>query len=176
MDKGPNNIRRIGDTIEIELTQGYWTVIDAASYDKVKNYRWYANIDDQGKVRTISNTIINGKKSTVILYRIILDAPSGLDVDHKNLDTLDNRVSNIRLATRTQNNCNKWAWGISGLKNIYWKPKENRWRVQVQNESGKYTKSFPVSQNLSNKDSQLKRAIEYRNNQLIELHGDFARF
>lgn len=46
-------------------------------------------------------TTLAGK--IVRLSRLLLGAPSGLDTDHINGDTLDNRRSNLRLASRRQN-------------------------------------------------------------------------
>jgi hypothetical protein len=40
------------------------------------------------------------------LNRVIMDAPPGLLVDHRNNDTLDNRRANRRLATCSQNRIN----------------------------------------------------------------------
>ena len=45
------------------------------------------------------------------LHRIIMDAPTGRDVDHINGDTLDNRKENLRVVTRTKNSRNTDRWG-----------------------------------------------------------------
>ena len=45
-------------------------------------------------------------ESLVLLHRFILEPPDGVDVDHKNLDGLDCRRKNMRLATSAQNNSN----------------------------------------------------------------------
>lgn len=41
------------------------------------------------------------------LHRFIIEPPAGMDVDHKNHDTLDCRRGNLRVATRSQNLHNK---------------------------------------------------------------------
>lgn len=43
------------------------------------------------------------KRNRIYMHRAILDAPDGMQVDHINGDTLDNRRSNLRLVTPTDN-------------------------------------------------------------------------
>ena len=48
------------------------------------------------------------------------DIPNGMTIDHINNDTSDNRISNLRLASYTQNNWNtkKRAHNIAGFKGV----------------------------------------------------------
>lgn len=48
-----------------------------------------------------------GKRQRLLMHRVILDAPDGVLVDHINGDGLDNRRSNLRLATHRQNHANR---------------------------------------------------------------------
>ncbi len=48
-----------------------------------------------------------GKPRRVSVHRLVMDAPSELEVDHINHDTLDNRKLNLRLVTRHQQASNK---------------------------------------------------------------------
>jgi hypothetical protein len=41
------------------------------------------------------------------LHRVILNCPEGMTVDHINGNTMDNRRSNLRLATQSQNQMNR---------------------------------------------------------------------
>lgn len=45
-----------------------------------------------------------GRSRTVYMHRVVADAPAGLEVDHSNHDSLDNRRScNLRVVTHKQN-------------------------------------------------------------------------
>jgi len=56
-------------------------------------------------LRTCIN--LDGKWTTIYFHRLVMNAPKGIEIDHKNGDRLDNRRSNLRLATRSQNEQNK---------------------------------------------------------------------
>jgi hypothetical protein len=58
--------------------------------------------------------------------------PSG-EMDHINCARGDNRILNLRLATRSQNICNtrRHARNASGLKGVHWQPRSRRWRAQI---------------------------------------------
>jgi hypothetical protein len=91
----------------IQLTQGKQTLVDDEDYPFLSQWKWqygangYAVRDEYlGKV---SNRYIN---RTILMHRVLLNAPLDMDVDHKNRDKLDNRRANLRLATRSQNRAN----------------------------------------------------------------------
>ncbi len=58
--------------------------------------------------------------------------PKGL-VDHKDLDRSNNRWSNLRAATKSQNTANSGLHvnNTSGLKGVSWNKKENKWQVNI---------------------------------------------
>ncbi|MBV8474518.1 MAG: HNH endonuclease [Hyphomicrobiales bacterium] len=70
--------------------------------------------------------------------------PSG-DVDHVNLDKADNRLSNLRVATDSQNLANrrKNSNNTSGLKGVTWNKLCRKWLAQiVVNRKHKYLGVF----------------------------------
>lgn len=74
--------------------RGKFAVIDDED-SWVRHFRWV--VDANGYVIRWNG----GKKFK--LANEIMEPPSGLMVDHKNLDKLDNRRSNLRVLTRAQN-------------------------------------------------------------------------
>lgn len=79
---------------------------DLEDYDKIKDYCWHK--DKKGYFCAAAK--ISGKNSTVKMHRIIVDCnDNGFDVDHKHgkESRNDNRKSNLRIATKSQNNINK---------------------------------------------------------------------
>ena len=58
--------------------------------------------------------------------------PDG-DVDHIDGNRLNNRIANLRLATRSQNlaNARKSNRNTSGLKGVSWNKKSQRWMAQI---------------------------------------------
>lgn len=59
--------------------------------------------------------------------------PTG-DVDHINCDRSDNRLSNLRLATRAQNMQNRGATrrNTTGLKGVCWDSGRKKWLAQIK--------------------------------------------
>jgi hypothetical protein len=93
--------------VKIKLTRGKETEVDEKDFAYLSQFKWqygangYAVRDEylgkqDGKYR----------HRTVLMHRVIMKAPIGMDVDHKNRDKLDNRRPNLRLATRSQNKAN----------------------------------------------------------------------
>jgi len=52
-------------------------------------------------------------------------------IDHHDLDGSNNRWSNLREATKSQNSANRRSNNSSGLKGISWDPKRRRWCARI---------------------------------------------
>lgn len=79
----------------------------------------------------------NGKTQ---LSRLVMDCPAGLQVDHKDGDTLDNRKSNMRIGTHQQNreNNNPVRSSRSGLRNVRWIKGADTWAYAIIHDGRKY--------------------------------------
>jgi len=74
--------------------------------------------------------------------------PEGLEVDHKDNDTTNNRIDNLRLASRHGQLCNtrKRTDNTSGVKGVYFLPKLNKWYARLQaNDSYTYLPHISLS-------------------------------
>lgn len=62
------------------------------------------------------------------------------ELDHINLNKVDNRIDNLREATRTQNYANRPALRISasGVKGVSWHKKTGKWVAQISASHRKY--------------------------------------
>lgn len=82
---------------------------------------------------------IDGK--LYLLHRLIWawhHGPLGaMEIDHINCDHTDNRIENLRLATRSQNNANKTAKSnnTSGYKGVTFHRKANKWSAAITYEN-----------------------------------------
>jgi hypothetical protein len=92
---------------KIYLNEGEFTIVDPPDYYRFGNFKWF--VEGNGTNLYAIRTIKTEPKKTkfLSLHREIMNAPDGLFVDHRNTDSLDNRRANLRLATNSQNQCNK---------------------------------------------------------------------
>jgi hypothetical protein len=114
--------------IEIPLTQGKVAIVDDGDAARVLAYKWtLLTIKREGKItyyarRNVAPHGWNGPQKSILLHRFILNAPDGIHVDHIDLDGLNNRRSNLRLATNSQNHCNipsrPHRTGLRGVEKI----------------------------------------------------------
>lgn len=86
---------------EIPLTQGLVALIDEADFDLIAARKWYAARSTQ-----TSYALNRRDCETVSMHRFLLAPAPGQHVDHINGNGLDNRRSNIRLCTPSQNMAN----------------------------------------------------------------------
>jgi hypothetical protein len=146
---------------------GYTVLIDEADLELVGGYRWRAMKSKSGKV--YAYTVVGGK--TVGLHRLILGTDSGLDTDHRDGNPLNNRRSNLRPATHSQNMANKAAHrnNRSGLKGVYRAPMGKGggrpWRAAIQAKKRRhFLGTFTTAEQAARAYDEAAR----------EHHGEFA--
>lgn len=115
--------------------------------------------------RHYAQTNIDGR--SVYMHRLIAKAGKGQEVDHINLNGLDNRRDNLRIVTRSQNSANKPSYGgTSKYKGVCRaNTKSPRYRAWVmKDKKSTYLGSFK---------SEIEAALAY-NAAAFALWGEYA--
>lgn len=161
-------------TIEIELTKGYKTKIDDIDRD-LAELNWYAKVTKSGNIYACRDEKVNGVKKNVLLHitvlsRMLNEKPNGIcQVDHKDLDGLNNTRDNLREATHSQNQANKSKYknNKSGYKGVHWSKVSNKWTSQLRHNNVIYYLGI---------FDDIEDARKAYQNKAKELHKEFARY
>lgn len=126
---------------KIPLTQGKVALVDDADYPKVAKYKWFLRKEKYTGYAARSYKKPDGRVGVIRMHRLILDAPSHLDVDHINGNGLDNRRCNIRLCTRQENVWNTRArhGKTSRYKGVCWDKASKKWKAQINIDGKKHS-------------------------------------
>ncbi len=125
---------------KIPLTQGKYAVIDDEDYDWLAKWKWHAH-QYCGRWYALRTVYLGGgrkhRENRIIrMHREILNTPQGMETDHANGNGLDNRRSNLRICTRSQNAANRKV-NKSGYKGVHLHKQTGKWhpRIKVNYES-----------------------------------------
>ena len=123
---------------KIQLTHDVFAKVDEDDYARLSSFKWIINkspLKYPGDGYAVRCTFgRKGKK--IFMHREIISAPLGMEVDHINGDGLDNRRSNLRVATRAENGRNrKPQTGTSSVyKGVSWDKQAQQWRAYVKGD------------------------------------------
>lgn len=146
--------------MEIEV-QGRRMLVDADDFQFVSSSRWNLHRSKCGRLYAQ-----NGRG---LLARLLLDAPEGMHVDHKNGNTLDNRRCNLRVCTHSENQWNRkrshGATKLKGVTRISDPRAVRKWRATIQKHGRRTTLGMFYT--------ALEAAFAY-DSAAVELFGEFA--
>lgn len=120
---------------EIALTQGFVAIVDDADYEKLAAHKWLC---DRGlyAARKAPHPLHEGKSYLSYMHREILGLSFGdpRKADHRDGNGLDNRRSNLRIATHSQNMWNTKVpkHNTSGMKGVSWDRVNEKWIAQIR--------------------------------------------
>ena len=149
---------------------GRVALVDDGDYDLVMQHRW--NVHDPepkpGRRRVgpyaVTNVRIDGRKRPLRMHCLIMGRTY---IDHKDHDGLNNQRSNLRPATKAQNNLNVRPRNdcTSQYKGVYYRRARHLWNASVHLNGRR--------RNLGDFVSELEAAYVY-DAAARELHGEFA--
>jgi hypothetical protein len=125
----------------IPLSKGKYAIVDDEDYSWLSQWRWHFS----GKyARRLSGQWRNGNQKCVWMHREILKRRrvniDGLQTDHINLNKLDNRRNNLRIANSSENQANTFKFNsyTSKYKGVCWHKIRKKWDAQIQKDGRVY--------------------------------------
>ena len=144
------------------IGRGRFALIDDEDFDKLIRSKWHIHMGYA--VKTTSRKL--GKQMQESMHRVVMNCPSGMDIDHRDMNPLNNQKSNLRICTRSQNMMNK---RVRPESNIGYKGVSRNWnkyhaRIQKDGKRIDLGSSFDPKECAKLYDAKAK-----------ELFGSFAR-
>lgn len=148
----------------------HYVLVDDDDYDKVIKFKWHiAKHVCTGTFYAVRNKAVREPENPYIsMSRFIVNAPLKIEVDHINLNKLDNRKANLRLANHSENGMNKNLQrnNTSGFKGVHFDKSRGNYQSYIMvNQKKIHGGRF---------NSKLDAAKRY-NELAIKYHGKFAR-
>lgn len=137
----------------IQLTQGYVAQVSDGDFERVRQYKWCAQVarHPDGSIKNVYAVRgvrrADGTCTTQNLHRFILDVTDQkVQVDHApDQSGLNCTRENLRLATHAENQHNQRLRinNSSGVKGVYWHKATQKWYAQIRvNGKRKYIGIF----------------------------------
>jgi hypothetical protein len=159
-------IRVEGDVAYVPLTQGYEAIIDAEDVPLVEGYNWCI-LGGSRVSKYAQRRAKNLIPAILLMHRVIMgvNGPE-LHIDHINGNGLDNRKSNLRVVSRSQNmwNSRKPCTNSSGYKGVCMDKEKGKWVSHIK----KHNKQMHLGY-----FNTPEEAYEAYCKAAKELHGDF---
>ena len=153
---------------KISLGEGKFTIVDPQDFYRFSFFNWCPK---ENGPRTYAVRLVSAphnRTKILSLHREIMKAPPTLLVDHKNGNGLDNRLDNLRLATHSQNQCNKGksrSNSSSRFIGVYFEKRSSKWVAKIVT-NGKRIWLGRFSDEISAAKAHDKAALKY--------HKEFA--
>lgn len=138
-------------------------IIDNEDWINIKEFKFIVKKTDYTFYVRVNSGIHKGN----YLHRILMGNPIGFEIDHENHNGLDNRKSNLRIATKAQNVRNRKISKVntSSFKGVKWVKDKNAWQVSLEFNGKRFTGGYF--------DCKVDAAHKY-NEMAIKYFGEFA--
>jgi hypothetical protein len=120
-------------TMQIELTgkhgTGKYALVDADDYTFLMQWIW--RVDSRGYVARSDSSRGPKTNRTIYMHQAVAGKRFKMDIDHINRNTIDNRKSNLRFATKSANIRNQ---DLTKHPGINWSKQAGKWRARCKVE------------------------------------------
>ena len=110
-------------------------------------------------------------KKQMLFHRVVFimfrgQIPDGIEIDHIDRDKINNKIENLRLSKKCENQRNRKtnSNSISGIKGVYFRPETGKYRAKIKKDGVLFSCQFDKIEDAKNW-VRIKRT---------ELHGEFA--
>lgn len=149
----------------IKLTNGYSAMVDDDDYEKLSVYTW-RGFKSFKNIYAVTTQKVNGRLTSILMHRLILNAEKGKMIDHKDNYGLNNQKNNLRFCTNSENQKNKRASGVSKYLGVSWHKRTKKWLAHICIDKKQKHLGLFVEE---------KEAAICYNKYAIEHHKEFAR-
>lgn len=148
----------------LTLTQGKFAQVDDEDYEWLSQWKWYYS----GEYAVRNSSKLLGKRKILYMHREIMQAAVGVEIDHADMDTLNNQRHNLRVSTHAQNQENGriYKTNTSGYKGVSWHKRDKVWSAAISVDNRQVFLG-----NFVNKED----AVKAYNAAALKFHGEFAR-
>lgn len=114
---------------EIKLADGKVVLLDVEDYEQLKGFSWCLSSGRYAGRFTLKD----GKRTGILMHRVITNPPKGMVVDHINGNMLDNRRSNLKVCTQYENVIKQRmnSRNTSGHRGVTWDGEREKWLAQT---------------------------------------------
>lgn len=121
--------------MRVQVGRDHFAEIDEEDLPLVLPYKWLLHTTKTARATQKYAKAIDrrdGKTTTIYMHRLVLRAKQGSYVDHIDHNGLNNKKSNLRECTNSQNMANsRWPVGKSGYRGVCFYKPEGTWRARI---------------------------------------------
>ncbi len=144
---------------EIPLTKGLSAIVDEEQFEYLNQWKWHAM--NGGKHFYAARRV--GKGPMILMHRLLMNAEKGQMIDHKDRNSLNNCLSNLRFCTKQQNGINCGPKRKAIYKGVF--KNKQRWSSMLQKDG--------ICYYLGSFETREIAAMEY-DKKAKEFYGEFA--
>jgi hypothetical protein len=128
----------------ILLSKNKVALVDDDDFEYLSQWKWSLGAREEYAQRG-DYTMGRKHSKRILMHRVIMKTPPGMETDHIDHNGLNNRRENLRICTTAENQHNRMLSinNTSGYKGVHWNKKNKCWIANIKvDQNVKYLGSF----------------------------------